>query len=72
MADCKPEVYYISGTERDIKKIPTATPTFSTILDLLVTLLTLSDVGRSQEFKMADCKPEVYYFYGTERDINKI
>ena len=72
MADCKPEVYYIFGAERDVKQIPTASPTLSTIPDLLVTPLTQSDVGRSPKFKMADCQPEAYYIFGTERDIREI
>ncbi len=32
----------------------------------------LSDVDRLPENKMADCKPEVEYITGTERDITEI
>ncbi len=39
--------------------IPTATPTFATILDTSLTLATLPDVGGLLEFKMATTKPEV-------------
>ena len=72
MADYKPEVHIISGMEQDISEIPMATHTFSTIPDALVTLLTLSDVGRLPKFKMADCKPEVRSISGMELDISEI
>jgi hypothetical protein len=47
-------------------KIPTAIPTLSTMLELLMTLPTLLDVGRLPEFKVADCKPEVHCVFGMD------
>jgi hypothetical protein len=47
-----------------IAEIPTALPTVSTMPVLMVTLPTLSDIGRLAHFKMADCKPEVDYISG--------
>jgi hypothetical protein len=46
MADCKPEVLYVSGMELHIAGIPTVLPTFSTIFVLMETLPTQPDVGR--------------------------
>jgi hypothetical protein len=69
MADCKPEVYCISGMECHIAEIPTALPTFSTMPERMVIPPTLSDVGRVAQFKifkMADCKPEVDCISGME------
>ncbi len=37
-----------------------------------MTLRALGDVDRLPENKMADCKPEVEYISGTERDITEI
>ena len=48
MADTKPEVECFSGTEWDINEIPTATPTFSTTPELVVTLPTSSDISGSR------------------------
>jgi hypothetical protein len=41
-------------------------PTLSTMLELLMTLPTLLDVGRLPEFKVMDCKPEVHCVFGME------
>jgi hypothetical protein len=38
----------------------------STMLELLMTLPTLLNVGRLPEFKVADCKPEVHCVSGME------
>jgi len=72
MADYKPEVYCISGTEWDIDIIPKAIPTFSTMPDSMVTLSTSPDVDRLPEIKMADYKLEIHCSSGTEWDINII
>ena len=48
MADYKPEVECLYGTEWDIAEIPTATTTFSTIPELMVTPPTMSDIARCQ------------------------
>jgi hypothetical protein len=69
MADCKPEVLYISGMERHSVEIPTALPTFSTMPELIVTPPTLSDIGRLPKFKMADTKPEALHISGMELHI---
>jgi hypothetical protein len=66
MADCKPEVLYISGMERHNVDIPTALPTFSAMPEPMVLLPTLPDIGRQAKFKMADSKPEVLYISGME------
>ena len=50
----------------------TATPTFSTMSESLVTQPTLPDVCRRPQFKMADYKPEVQYCSGAQWYIIKI
>jgi hypothetical protein len=72
MADTKPEIVLSSGMEWHITEIPTALPTFSTMPVLMVTVPTLSDVGRLAHFTMADCKPEVDCFSGMEWQIAEI
>ena len=47
-------------------------PILATTSDILATHPALSDVERLPENKMADCKPEVEYISGTERDITEI
>ena len=59
MAFSIPEVLCISGTGYDRSEIPTATPTFSTMPDSMVALVTSSEVRRLSSFKMADSGPEV-------------
>jgi hypothetical protein len=48
MADYRPEVECSTGTEWDIIEIPTATPTFSTMPESMVTLSTLPGIVRRQ------------------------
>ena len=64
MATHKPEVRYILGLNLDITEIPVATPTFSTTPDSLVILLTLTDVGRQPETKMATYNRKQAYVFG--------
>ncbi len=47
-------------------------PILATTYDILSTHPALSDVDRLPENKMADCKPEVEYIPGTERDVTEI
>ena len=64
MAVSFPEVLWISVTGYDRSEIPTATPTFSTMPDSMVALVTSSEVRRVPNFKMADSGPEVPIFGG--------
>ena len=59
-----PEVLWISVTGYDRSEISTATPTFSTMADSMVALVTSSDVRLLSSFKMADSGPEVSIFGG--------
>ena len=59
MAALKPEVLCISGIKWDIREIPTATPTFSMTPDSLLTLSTLSDVGRHAKSQHGRPKREI-------------
>jgi hypothetical protein len=74
MADCKPEVYCISGMEWHIAEIPTVLLAFSTMPVLMMVLPKLSDVGRQAHklIEMADTKPEVLYISGMEWHIAEI
>ena len=64
MAVSIPEVLWISGTGYDGSEIPTDTPTFSTMPDSMVALVTSTEVRRLSSFKMADSGPEVPIFGG--------
>ena len=62
MAVSIPEVLWISVTGYDRSEVPTATHTFSTMADSMVTLITSSEFRRLPNFKMADSGPEVPIF----------
>ena len=64
--------YRSMGWEVERNDILALNPTFSTIPDSLVIPLTLPDVSRQPEIKMATCKPEVRYITGLDRDILEI
>jgi len=64
MAASTLEALLISVTEYDISEIPTASSTFSTMPDPMVTLVTSSEVRQLLHFKMADRGPELPIFRG--------
>ena len=64
MAVSIPEVLWIYVTVYDRSEIPTSIPTFSTMPDSMVALVTSIEVRRVPNFKMADSGPEVPIFGG--------